>query len=148
MTTPVKVFALSTVAAVALGAAMPASAADGGLPLPYSGDASLVSSDPEACASVPTVLAEMVEARDRVGGHIFAMSQGLQQAFADAWRTRVDEEKVPVALTLAHIFSDPISGTEEVTLVEFGDGGCPISHTWLDHQAWRTIAVSLTSIEA
>jgi len=92
------------------------------------------------CVAVATVARQMLLDQRKLGGRTIALTQGMDQAFANQWRQLAHANEVKVKGVLAHGFSVG-SGASDVVVdtVEFDDQGCAISRTLLKSAAWDAI---------
>jgi hypothetical protein len=92
------------------------------------------------CVPVGTMARQMLLDEHRVGGHTLALTDGMDQAFADQWRRIARSKPVKVKVVLAHGFAIGAAPADVVIdTVEFDDQGCAISRTFLKGAAWDTI---------
>ena len=92
------------------------------------------------CVPVGTVARQMLLDQHKVGGRTIAMTQGMDQAFADQWREMANMPSVKVKVVLAHGFSVGSARSDVVVdTVEFDERGCAISRTLLKSAAWDAI---------
>jgi hypothetical protein len=92
------------------------------------------------CVPIGTIAREMMLDEHRVGGRTLALTDGMDQAFADQWRHVAHLAPVKVRIVLAHGFaiaSQP--GDVVIDTVEFDEQGCAISRTLLKGAAWDVI---------
>ena len=92
------------------------------------------------CVPVETVARQMLLDQRKVGGRTIAMTQGMDQAFADQWREMAHIPAVKVKVVLAHGFAVGNAASDVVVdTVEFDEHGCAISRTLLRSNAWDAI---------
>src|SRR5262249_27443196 len=92
------------------------------------------------CLPVETIARQMLLDQRKVGGRTIAMTQGMDQAFADQWREMAHVQSVKVKLVLAHGFAVGRSPSGVVVdTAEFDEQGCAISRTLLKSVAWDAI---------
>jgi hypothetical protein len=92
------------------------------------------------CVPVTTVARQMLLDQRKVGGKTIALTQGIDQAFADQWREMAHMQPVKVKIVLAHGFAVGSGGSDVVIdTVEFDENGCAISRTLLKSTAWDAI---------
>jgi len=92
------------------------------------------------CVPVETIAHQMLIDQGKVGGRTIAMTQGMDQAFADQWRELTHTPSVKVKVVLAHGFATGNASSDVVVdTVEFDENGCAISHTLLHSGAWDAI---------
>ena len=92
------------------------------------------------CVPVGTVARQMLLDQRKVGGRTLALTEGMDQAFADQWRQMAHMPQVTVRVVLAHGF--PLGRTPAdvmIDTVEFDEHGCAISRTLLKSTAWDAI---------
>lgn len=92
------------------------------------------------CVPVETIAHQMLLDQGKVGGRTIALTQGMDQAFADQWRELAHIPSVKVKVILAHGFAVGRAPSDVVVdTVEFDEQGCAISHTLLKSGAWDAI---------
>lgn len=92
------------------------------------------------CVPVGTVAREMLLDQHKVGGRTLALTEGMDQAFADQWRHMAHMPPVRVKVVLAHGFAVGSAPSDVVIdTVEFDEQSCAISRTLLKSEAWDTI---------
>jgi hypothetical protein len=102
---------------------------------------------PSVCHSADQVTDALKSDQSSLGGRTVALTNGLDQAFSDAWRRRTDLPSVPVTLVVGHAFADPGTSDVLVDTIEFGDDGCAITRTMLTVDAWNAILQSAVGIK-
>jgi hypothetical protein len=99
------------------------------------------------CVPVGTVAREMLLDQDKVGGRTLALTEGMDQAFADQWRHMAHMPPVKVKVVLAHGFAVGSAPSDTVIdTVEFDERGCAISRTLLKSDAWDTILHGVANV--
>lgn len=83
------------------------------------------------CVDAEAVISTFVEDRNKIGGDIFELREGLGQQFADLWRARTGTGQTAVSRIVAHRFFDRSADEWTVDLVEFDTVGCAMSRTLL-----------------
>jgi hypothetical protein len=83
-----------------------------------------------------------------VGGRVFVLADGLEQAFADAWRYETDVSPVVVSSVVAHLFKDPDSAGYMIDVVEIDGAGCAMSRTILSGGDWNMLLKNAMGAEA
>jgi hypothetical protein len=92
------------------------------------------------CVPMVAVARQMLIDQSKVGGRTLALTDGIDQAFADQWRHMAHAAPVKVKVVLAHGFAvGDASADVVIDTVEFDDHGCAISRTLLKSGAWDTI---------
>ena len=115
--------------------------ADQGVVAPVAGDA-LFTASPEtagACVTAETVVTRLQADRAAVGGETVMLADGLEQAFADAWRREVDLRPVAVSTVIAHVFRTGEASGAMVDVVEVDAAGCAMTRTILSAEEWATL---------
>jgi hypothetical protein len=98
------------------------------------------------CVPIGTVARQMLLDEHRVGGRTLALTDGIDQAFADQWRRMAHAAPVKVKVVLAHGFTVGEAASDVVIdTVEFDEHGCAISRTLLRGTAWDTILHGVAS---
>ena len=116
------------------------------LPRPHLILSSQQTTGPSICHSVGQVTNSLQADQATMGGKTVALTDGLEQAFSDAWRLRTDLPPVHVSLVVGHAFADPGTGDILVDTIEFSDQGCAMSRTILTVDAWNAILKSAIGI--
>jgi hypothetical protein len=104
-------------------------------------------SDGNTCMSRAAVISRLKVDMAKVGGEIYVLKGGLEQAFADEWRHQAHEKPVPVTGVVAHLFPDA-GGSDYADVVEFDGAGCAMSRTMLSGQDWDGILNTLFGAQA
>jgi hypothetical protein len=96
------------------------------------------------CVPIGTIARQMMLDEHRVGGRTLALTDGIDQAFADQWRRMAHVKPVKVNVVLAHGFAVGDTPSDIVIdTVEFDTQGCAISRTLLKGTAWDSILHSV-----
>jgi hypothetical protein len=115
--------------------------ADQGMAAPVAG-AALFAASPKtagACVTADTVVTRLQADRSAIGGETVMLADGLEQAFADAWRRALDLRPVAVSTVIAHVFrTEDVSGAM-VDVVEVDTAGCAMTRTILSAEEWATL---------
>ncbi len=99
------------------------------------------------CLPVDTVAHQMLVDQSKVGGRTLALTEGMDQAFADQWRHMAHVAPVKVKVVLAHGFAVGNASSDVVIdTVEFDERGCAISRTLLNAAAWDTILHGIADV--
>jgi hypothetical protein len=101
---------------------------------------------PATCLPVAQILGIFALDVEAVGGEILALSDGLEQDFADQWRQAVGLSPVDVAQVFAHVVPTG-DGDAIVDVVEVDAEGCALSRTLLSETDWLTLLGVVTGIE-
>jgi len=98
------------------------------------------------CVDAEAVIGTLASDMKQYGGETVALVDGMQQEFADLWRSRIGAAPVPVSLVLAHIVPGA-DGAAVVDVVEIGSDGCALSRTLLAGDDWQELLESARGIE-
>lgn len=91
------------------------------------------------CMSGDAVVARFEGEVSTAGGRVFVLADGLEQAFADAWRYQADVGPVAVSSVVAHLFKAPDGAGYMVDVVEIDGAGCAMSRTILSGGDWNML---------
>lgn len=104
--------------------------------------------DTPACVTGDDVVGRLKADQARLGGETVMLADGLEQAFADAWRRQVNLGPVQVSSVLAHVFRGDDGAGATVDVVEIDAAGCAMSRTLLSGEDWTTLLRSAVGEEA
>lgn len=121
------------------------------VPVPVVGDHLFVSSEDgqgasNACLTADRVMQNFALDIENVGGNIVLMTEGMEQDFADSWRSLAALDPVEVSLVIAHVIPDS-GGDPIVDVVEIDGSGCALSRTLLTADDWMSLLDLARSIE-
>ncbi|HZP20180.1 MAG TPA: hypothetical protein VFB16_08205 [Bauldia sp.] len=91
-----------------------------------------------SCVPSESILAGFANEESRFGGKVYRLGNGLQQAFADAWRAQGEIAPVTVSEVLVHLFPGQ-DGDWTADVVEIGADGCAATRTMIPGDTWTTI---------
>jgi hypothetical protein len=97
------------------------------------------------CVSDTEVIRHLEDDRLQFGGETVMLADGLDQAFADAWRQQIDMEQVAVSDVLAHVFGE--GDDVAVDVVELDANGCALSRTLLSEDDWNYLLRRAAGVE-
>jgi hypothetical protein len=120
------------------------------IPAPVSGAAIFPKSmaDAQGCVTETAVAEKLKSDEFKVGGKTVVLTDGLEQAFADAWRRHASLSVVPVHSVFAHIFAlPPGSDVLLVDVVETDGKGCAMTRTLISGAVWKDLLQSAVGIE-
>jgi hypothetical protein len=100
------------------------------------------------CMPGDAVIARFESETASAGGRVFVLADGLEQAFADAWRYKADLGPVAVSSVVAHLFQAPDGAGYMVDVVEIDGAGCAMSRTILSGGDWNMLLRSAMGAEA
>ena len=92
-----------------------------------------------ACLSQDEVLNNLTLDVAKDGGKTYVLGDGLDQAFANAWRSGASIAPVKVSGIVAHIFHDKGGSEWAADVIEIGADGCAISRTLLPGDQWSSL---------
>ncbi len=104
--------------------------------------------DTPTCTTGADVVGRLKADQARLGGETVMLADGLEQAFADAWRRQVNLGPVEVSSVLAHVFRGEGGSGAMVDVVEIDAAGCAMSRTLLSGEEWMTLLGSAAGAEA
>jgi hypothetical protein len=109
-------------------------------PAPLSPDFLASAGTKAECVAQQTVAERMLGEEDADGGKTLALTDGMDQDFADEWRVLINVPKVEVRVVLAHGLESPRQRSATIIeVVEFDASGCAISRTRLSGAEWDRI---------
>jgi hypothetical protein len=91
------------------------------------------------CLSQDAVVDNLTVDTAKYGGNTYVLGDGLDQAFADAWRSQSEVAPVRVSGIVAHIFHDRGSAEWAADVIEIGQNGCAISRTLIPGDEWSAL---------
>lgn len=98
------------------------------------------------CPTADDVFAAFLLDIENVGGEVVIMAEGVQQDFADSWRSLTAETRVEISLVMAHLIPDA-GGDPIVDLVEIDGEGCLHSRTLMTEADWLALINLAHSVE-
>ncbi len=118
------------------------------LPAPVSGVPLFVadaSGNVPACVSDTEVIRQLNADRDQFGGETVKLEKGLDQDFADEWRSDTGSKPVTVSAIFAHVFG---ADDTMVDVVEIDGHGCALSRTLLTGDDFELLLARVSGLEA
>ena len=94
------------------------------------------------------VVTRLQAARAAIGGETVMLADGLEQAFADAWRRQVELTPVSVSTVVAHVFKRDAASAAEVDVVEIDNAGCAMTRTILSGDEWAHLLQAAAGVGA
>lgn len=97
------------------------------------------------CVSDAEVIRHLEDDRLQFGGETVMLADGLDQAFADAWRRQINMEQVAISDVVAHVFGE--GDDVAVDVVELDANGCALSRTLLSGEDWTYLLRQAAGVE-
>jgi hypothetical protein len=115
--------------------------------IPAMGEALVIGANPGTCLTDEQIVSTMEADKAIYGGELIMLTDGLEQAFADAWRREVDVERVKVSTVIIHSLPTEDAG-RLADVVEFDEAGCALSRTMLSGDDFAMILERAAGREA
>jgi hypothetical protein len=96
------------------------------------------------CIGDGEVISHLDAERERYGGEMVMLADGLDQAFADAWRQEAGGEPVAISAVFAHVFGEEDAAMVDV--VELDARGCALSRTLLTGDQWHFLLTQAVGV--
>ena len=115
---------------------------------PVTDAALFVSETAGACVTADEVVTRLQADRAAIGGETVMLADGLEQAFADAWRRQVELTPVSVSTVVAHVFKRDAASAAAVDVVEIDNAGCAMTRTILSGDEWAHLLQAAAGVGA